>query len=160
MIFDINVNKLIKWLVPHFLNKVKHLAWLQVLLFPVAWLYSEFLIYRDDKLNEATINSQVNRLTEALRHKFLDNTIYIIHITDYINQAFIYLELEGAFLEYDYLASENHVPVDYDFTQAEYDSQYDFIVRIPVALVGQTDVITAFVNKYKFSSKRFIVETF
>lgn len=160
MIFGIGINKLIKWLVPHFLVKPKHIAWLQTLLSPILSLYSNFLGYRDTKLYDATVNSQVNRLTLALRDGFNDNTIYILHLGDYLDQAFIYLEIEGATPEFDYLAIEAHTPVDYDFLQAEYDNQYDFIVRIPVAIAAQTEAIRAFVNKYKFSSKRFIIQTF
>lgn len=160
MRYDIDFNKLIKWLVPHFLAKPKHLAWLTTLLFPLVWLYEQFLGYRSDKLYDATINSQVNRLTHALRREFSDNTIYIIHYADYLDQAFIFLELEGATPEYDYLDIEAHTPVDYDFTSSEYDNEQDFIVRIPVALTSQSAAVAQFVNKYKFSSKRFKVETF
>lgn len=160
MNFNIDINKLIFWLMPHFLTKPKHLVWLQTLLFPLSWLYAQFLQYRAQKLYDATINSQVNRLTHALRSKFNDQTIYIIHLSDYIDQAFIFLEIEGATPEYDYLAIEGHIPVDYDFTQAEYDSEVDFIVRIPLAMVAQSEAVKAFVNLYKFSSKRFKIETF
>ncbi len=160
MRYDIDFNKLIKWLVPNFLAKPKHLAWLTALLFPLVWLYEQFLGYRSDKLYDATINSQVNRLTHALRREFSDNTIYIIHYADYLDQAFIFLELEGATPEYDYLAIEAHTLVDYDFTSSEYDNEQDFIVRIPIDLTSQSAAVAQFVNKYKFSSKRFKVETF
>lgn len=160
MIFGIEINKLIKWLIPHFLYKPKHKAWLETLLSAVAWLYAQFLIYRDEKLYEATTNSQVSRLTHALIRKFGDDRIYIIHPDDFLDQAYIYLEIEGATPEWDWLAEEEHTPVDYDFLAAEYDNQYDFIVRIPAEIAGQAELIRAFVNKYKFSSKIFNVETF
>lgn len=158
MIFGIDINKLIQWLTPHFLNRQKHIAWLQVLLFPVVWLHAQFLLFRAAKLKEATINSQVHRFTRALRDQFGSEEIFIIHFGDYLAQAFIYLEIEGAFLEFDYLDAENHVPVDYDATQAEYDNEYDFIVRISASLTGQQEAIAAFVNKYKLAGKRFKIE--
>ncbi|WP_443937105.1 hypothetical protein [Pedobacter sp. MW01-1-1] len=160
MNFNIDFNKLITWLVPHFLVKPNHLAWLKTLLFPVVWLYSEFLAYRAEKLYDATINSQVNRLTHALRKRFNNQSIYIIHLSDYTDQAFIFLEIEGATLEYDYLAMEGHTPLDYDFLQAEYDNEVDFIVRIPIGMAALSEEVKAFVNLYKFSSKRFKIETF
>lgn len=158
MIFEIDLNKIIRWLTPHFLDKPKHRAWLQTLMFPIVWLYAQFLDYRSSKFRESTINSQVNRLTQALRERFGSDLIEILHFSDYLNQAFIYLELEGSVLEYDYLAIEGHVPVDYDFLQAEYDNQFDFVVRIPASLTIEQDSITAFVNKYKLVSKRFKIE--
>src|SRR3989339_480346 len=103
MIFGIDINKLIQQLTPHFLNKPKQIAWLQVLLYPLVWLYSEFLTYRTAKLKEATINSQVIRFRRALRDRFENESIEIIHPEDYLSQAFIYLEIEGATIEYDYL---------------------------------------------------------
>lgn len=158
--FNANFNTLIKWLVPHYLFKPKQMAWLNALLSPLVWLFDAFTKYREQKLYDATINSQVIRLTKALRDKFNDQSIYIIHLTDYLDQAFIYLEIEGATVEYDYTDAEAHTPLDYDFIQAEYDAEFDFVVRIPVALVSATPEVKAFVNKYRFSSKRFIIETF
>ena len=160
MIFNINFNKLIKWLLPHFLNKTKQIAWLSALLYPIVWLHAQYLIYRDQKLSDATINSQVIRLTKALRDKFSNLGIYILHFSDYLDQAFIYLRIEGATIEYDYIQLDNHSPADYDFLSAEYDNQYDFIVRIPVGMALKADQVNAFVQLYKFSSKRFKIETF
>lgn len=160
MNYDIDFNKVIRWLVPHFLNKPKHIAWLTTLLTPLVWLYDQFLIYRSQKLYDATINSTVNRLTHALRQKFANNTIYIIHYSDYLDQAFIFLQIEGATPEFDYLVSDAHTPLTYDFTSSEYDNEQDFIVRIPISLASQASTVAAFVNLYKFSSKRFKVETF
>jgi len=158
MIFGIDINKMVKWLMPHFLFKPVHYAWLKLLLFPMTWTYSQFLVYRLDKLKEATINSQVNRLRLALRERFGSDLIDIIHFSDYLNQAYIYLEIEGATLEYDYLEMENHQPVDYDYLTEEYDQEFDFVVRIPQSLAAQWESIIAFVNKYKLVGKRFTLE--
>lgn len=158
--FDIDLNKLVKQLMPHFLFKPKHYAWLTVLLFPIIWLYSEFLTYRTEKLREATINSQVNRLTLALQEEFNNDGIYIIHPGAYLDQAFIYLEIEGATPEFDYLAIEEHEPVDYDALQAEYDGETDFTVRVPSALTAQQARIKLFVDKFRFFGKRFKIEIY
>jgi len=155
-----NINKTIKQLLPYFLVKPKQLAWLQVLLYPLVWLYANFLTYRAAQLKNATVNSTVIRFTRALRDEFADETIYIFHPEEILDQAFIYLAVEGAILEYDYLASENHVPVDYDYTVIEYNSNYDFIVRIPVALASRADEVMAYVKKYAFFGLHYTVETF
>lgn len=158
--FNIDINKLVKWLMPHYLFKPKHYAWLKVLVAPLVWLYDQFLIYRAAKLREATINSQVNRFTQALQETFSNAGIYILHPGVYLDQAFIYLEIEGATPEFDYLAIDAHTPVDYDALQSEYDVETDFIVRVPVALTSMQDQITAFVNKYKYYGKRFKIELY
>jgi hypothetical protein len=158
--FNIDLNKIIRWLMPHYLVKPKHIAWLTVLLSPVVWLYAQFLTYRDAKLLEATINSQVNRFNLALQQTFGNNGIFILHPSAFLTQNYIYLELEGATPEFDYLAIDAHTPVDYDFLQLEYDSEIDFIVRVPTALASMQDVIAAFVNKYKFYDKRFRIELY
>lgn len=158
--FNIDINKLVKWLLPHYLNKPKHYAWLKVLTSPLVWLYDQFLIYRSAKLREVTINSQVNRFTQALQYTFNNAGIYILHPRVYLNQAFIYLEIEGATPEFDYLYIEAHTPVDYDYLQSEYDAEIDFIVRVPSALAALQDQISAFVNKYKYYGKRFKIELY
>lgn len=155
-----DVKKMIRWLMPFFLIKPKHLAWLETLLLPVETMYVDFLVYREQQLKEATITSETNRLTRALRDKFLNETIYILHPDDYLDQAFIYLESEGASPEFDYLDEENHAPLTFDFLDEEYNSQFDFIVRIPDILAGNTDAIRAFVKKYIFSGITFTIETF
>ncbi|MEB0302401.1 hypothetical protein [Mucilaginibacter sp. 5C4] len=155
-----DVKKMIRWLMPFFLIKPKHLAWLETLLLPVKLMYDDFLVYKDQQLREATITSETNRLTRALRDKFLDETIYIIHPDDYLEQSFIYLESEGASPEFDYLDEENHQPYTFDYLDEEFNSQYDFIVRIPEILIGNADAIRAFVKKYIFSGITFTIETF
>ncbi len=155
-----DVKKMIRWLMPFFLIKPKHLAWLETLLIPVKTLYANFLVYRQQQLREVTITSEVNRLTRGLRDEFLDETIYIIHPDDYLEQSFIYLEREGATPEFDYLDSEDHQPYAFDYLDEEFNSQYDFIIRIPEYLIGKSDAIRAFVKKYIFSGITFTIETF
>lgn len=158
MIPNIDLNKIVKWLTPHFLWKPKQIAWLTVLLSPLLWLYDQFLVYRLDKLKEATTNSQVIRLTRALRDNFSNEEIVILHFSDYINQAFEYLEIEGSFNEFDYLSSDGHLPDEFDFFDNEYDAQTDFVVRIPGIIENKKDAIAAFVNKYVLAGKRFKIE--
>jgi hypothetical protein len=159
--YSFDINKMIVRLMPEFLIKPIHLAWLKVLNAPLKQRYADFLIYRQQHLADATINSSVNRLTQALWDKF-DSTqsIYLLQSTDYLDEAFIYLESDGATPAYDYLISDNVEPYDYDFLNTEYNSNYNFIVRIPVALVAQTNAIYNFVATYVFSGITFTVQTF
>ena len=146
---------------PYFLVKPIHYAWLVTLLAPVKNRYADFLAYRQQILMDATIDSSVNRLTQALWDKFdVTNSIYLMQNTVFQDEAFIYLESDGATPQYVYLESDAHEPYTYIYLDAEYNSNYNFIVRIPVALVDQTAAIYAFVKKYVFSGISFTIETF
>jgi len=121
--FSFDINKMIKWLMPSFLYQPIHYAWLQVLLAPMVNQYTAFLAYMQLQLKNATIDSSVNRLTQALWDNF-DSTY------------------------------------DYDFLADELNSTYNFTVWIPIALVGDTTLINAFVSKYVFSGITFQILTF
>jgi hypothetical protein len=159
--YSFDINKMIRWLMPYFLVKPTHYAWLQTLLVRVKNQYADFLIYRDQQLANATIDSSVNRLTQALWDTY-DSTqsIYILHPGDYRDENFIYLEMEGETPGYDYLESDGHTPFDYDYLVAEYGSGHDFIVMIPVILAGSTELIRAFVKRYVFFGISFTIKTF
>lgn len=146
---------------PYFLVKPKHYAWLITLLAPVKNRYADFLTYRNEQLKNATINSSVNRLTQALWDKFdSTNAIYLLQNNPFEHGAFIYLESDGASPSYDYLESDAHTPDEFDYLDSDYNANYNFIVRIPVALVGDTAAIYAFVKKYVFAGITFTIETF
>ena len=146
---------------PYFLVKPIHYAWLQTLLVPMKNRYAAFLTYRQQQLADATIDSSVNRLTKALWDKF-DSTesIYILQNDDYQDEPFIYLESDGATPAYDYLESENHIPQEFDYLEGELNSNVNFIIRIPVAIEGQYELIYAFVKRYVYSGITFTIETF
>ena len=159
--YSFDIRKMIRWLMPYFLYKPKHYAWLQVLLAPVINQYNAFLAYRQLQLANATINSSVNRLTQALWDNF-DSTqsIYLVQNENFQDEAYIYLESDGVTPEYDYLESEDHEPAVYDYLESELFTNVNFIVRIPVAIVADSELIYAFVKKYVFSGITFTIETF
>lgn len=159
--FTFDIDKMIRWLMPFFLFQPVHYAWLQTLLVTVKTTYTEFMAFRALMLANATINSQVNRLTQALWDNF-DSThaIYLQQNADAFQQSFIYLATEGATPEYDYLISENHTPVEYDYLDSEYSADVNFIVWIPVAIAASEAQIYAFVKRYVFSGITFSIQTF
>jgi len=158
--YSFDVNKLVRRLVPYFLLRPVQVAWIETILSPIQSLHSDFLAYRLSQLKSATITSESNRLTKGLQDYFNDNTIYIIHNTDYLDEAFVYLQNEGATPDYDYTNAEAHTPVVYDFVQAEYGVQIDFIVRIPLSMASLSNAVYAFVKKYVFTGINFKIETF
>jgi len=159
--YSFDINKMIRSLMPFFLIQPIHYAWIQTLLVTIKNRYADFLVFRQQMLADATINSSVNRLTKALWDKF-DNTnsIYILQNTASLEEAYIYLDSEGATPTFDYLESEDHEPFDYDFLDSEFNGDYNFIVRIPVAIASSSTAIYAFVSRYVFSGITFTIETF
>lgn len=157
--YRFDVFKTIRQLMPYFLIKPVHYAWLKTLLVSVKNRHAEFLIYKQLQLANATVNSSVNRLTQALWDNFDDtHTIYILQNTNFQDEPFIYLESDGVTPAYDYLESESHTPDEFDYLDGELTSNYNFIVRIPSALTGQQELIYAFVKKYVFSGITFTIE--
>jgi len=146
---------------PSLLVKPIHYAWLKTLLVSINNTYAQFVVFINQQLADATIDSSVNRLTKALNDKFdPTGSIYLLQNDDYLAESFIYLETDTASPEYDYLESEDHEPADYDYLDDEYSHDYNFIVRIPVAIADKSAQINRFVGRYVFSGIKYTVETF
>jgi hypothetical protein len=158
MNYSLNIPKLVNDYLRPIFSKPVTTAWLNALLYPLIQKHDDFLAFKAQMDAEVTITCQVNRLRQALRDKFLDDTIEIIHPGDYLANAYIYLSAEPRPDEYDYLLSEDHTPVEYDYLQGEYDAEVDYIVRIPSTLSAMYEAIYAFVNRYNFTGRRFAVE--
>lgn len=157
MNYTFNILKLVKDYLGIF-NKPKIRAYTEALLHPVEDLHNGFLTFRVKMLSDVTITSEVNRLRKALRDKYQDQTIQIIHPGDYLLRAFIYLRDEPHPERYDYTREEAHTPVEFDFLREEFDASVDFIVRIPISLITQADDIYNFVARYQLASIKFKVE--
>lgn len=160
MKYTINFDKLIdQWLRPLYIGKPKVRALIAALVYPARAQHAAFLAFKAKTDQEITITIQVNRMRQALRDKFGDSTIDIVHPGDYLAEAYIYLLSEPHPDEWDYQLSEDHQPIEYDYLAGEYSSQLDYIVTIPASLAAQALQIYAFVNTYNFSSRRFAVQT-
>jgi hypothetical protein len=157
--YTFDIDKMIRWLIPFFLFQPVHYAWLQTLLVSVKSNYVDFMAFRAQMLADATINSQVNRLTKALWDKF-DNTqtIYLQQNAGVFEQTFIYLESEGATIQYDYIESEGHTPEEFDYLDSEYTADVNFVVWIPAAIGDNQAAIYAFVKRYIFSGITFSIQ--
>jgi hypothetical protein len=135
------------------------MAWINAMLWCIGQRHDQFLAFKAQMDAEVTITIQVNRFRKALRDKYNDQTIEIIHPGGYLDKTYIFLSTENHPAEFDYLEAENHVPVEYDFLQGEYDLQVDYIVLIPASLLPQYDDIYAFVSRYNLTSRRFAIQT-
>ena len=159
--YSFDVVKMIRWLLPFFLLKPIHLAWLKTLHVSLKNRYADFLSYRALTLANATINSSVNRLTQALWDNF-DPTqaTYLLQNPSFHQAAFIYLHDEYPTPAFDYLSIEK-LNTEFDYlTSEESLLGYNFVVRIPLAIAAKTNAIYAFVKRYIFSSITFTVQTF
>ncbi len=146
---------------PAFLFQPVHYAWLQTITIPFANIYAQFVAFKQQALSDATIDSTVIRLTKALNDKFdPTGSIYLLQNANYLEQNFIYLEADAATPAFDYLESEDHQPYDFDYLDGEYSTDFDFIVRIPVAIAAKSAQIHKFVGQYAFSGLIYTVETF
>lgn len=160
MRYSFNINKLIELILAKMFHRPKHLAWLKAALKPLDTTYGQLMIFRTNKLSEATINSSVNRFTKALNDKFNSTGIYLVHQLDYVDNAFEFLEDEPHFSEYDFVSEETADPQDYDYLDDEYDPDFDFIVRVPAALILRKNEISAFVARYTMAGRRFTIELY
>lgn len=158
--YSFDINKAISQLTPWFLRKPVINGFAQCLCAPVALMYTQFLADRQTFLRNATIDSTVIRLTQALHDEFNDTSIYLLHPTDTADESFIYLRQDNSVPEFEYLGADAHTPVEYVDVSDIYTTKIDFTVRIPAAMAAQSNQVAAFVKQYVFSSINFNIETF
>jgi hypothetical protein len=151
----INFNAFVTWLLPSFLRKRSHIAWLLVLIKPGRDVYTWLRRYRDNTLWRATINGQVNRLRQALRQHFASNQIQIVHPTNLQQRVYIYQASEQQVPTYIYRWFEGQRP--YIYQASELTLTFDFIVVIPPGLIPRADEIYAFVNYYRPAGRSFAI---
>lgn len=153
--FNLDINKLVLWLIPAFLRKPVMYAWLKTLCFPLIQVYNQFSIKRTDNLYKIAHNSQVFNMEQVLNDRF-DNAERRIYITDGLtkDRTYIYTPNE---LKPVYLGDISIWNSD-DYA----DTGVDFIAWIPTA-AGVTDQdlieMKAQVNFYKLAGKRYRIYT-
>lgn len=147
--FNLDINKLILWILPAFKRKPVMYAWIQALCFPLIQVYNQFTINRVSNLYKLSHNGQVFSLENVLNDRF-DNVLRRIYITDGFTKDRIYIftpnELKPKFL--------GTIPL---FNKDDYgDTGVDFIVWIPIGIAGQNIIeMNAQINFYKLAAKRF-----
>jgi hypothetical protein len=158
-VYIIDYAKLVLWLLPGYLRQTKTIAWLNVAVSPVVYLYQQFVLFRKNKLYEISITPQVCRLETLLNDKF-DFTQRRIYIDDAPERGPEYFykepELQPVFL---YRESEA-LPV-YFHTESE-GAEYgdDFIVYVPLTLVFDNAEMRSLVKKFKLPGMKFKIQTF
>lgn len=150
--YDIDFDKLLKWLQPVFMRRPKWLAMLRCLAYPLSIIHASFLAFRDNIIYILSHDSTVYSIENVLNDRF-DNSARRIYITDGFTKSRLYLytraESKPLYLN----------PAKPLYNRADYaDTGVDFIVWVPtVVTVSAQDLIelTALVNRYKLAGKRF-----
>lgn len=148
--FNLDINKLIVWILPSFKRKPVMYAWLKACCFPLIQVYNQFTINRESNLYKLAHNGQVYSMENVLNDRF-DNDLRRIYITDGFTKDRLYIytpaENKPLFLKKVFIYNSD----DYADTGA------DFIVWIPSEIKTNQNLIEikALVDYYKLASKRY-----
>lgn len=156
--FVLNIENNTKQVLQPQLVKSPWIAWLKTLLFPLSYSYTQFVNHRNSVNYNLTINSQVNRLQKALRDKFEIAGINIITIEDSITESYMYTlaEEQNQSLVIHTILEEIDMAAIY--TDVELNNEIDFIVEVPEGNESKESQIKAFVDRYKYAGKKFIIQ--
>jgi len=157
-VFQINFKKLaVEWL-PTFLRKSLFNAFVLVLISPLEALYIEFLRARKQNLIRITTTCQKFSMQKRLNDYFdpLERRIQIVKAVLF-DGVYLYTEAEDdqwkTKTQWLYIDS---FPV-YLYTEAELNSDYDFIVKIPATGINQLQ-LRAEIEYYMLQSKNYKIE--
>ena len=152
----IDWNKFTRWLVPSYLKKERHLAWLQVMLTPIKTLHTSFVAFRAISQRQAAISNQTAVLEDELNVLMGLERGQIVIRNQVYQKAGSYkyfLSENSSIKKYRYFLSEN-APPTYAYTLAEQQSnEADFIIYVPAGL--DISKVSAFIDKYKLPDKTY-----
>ena len=156
-IFNINFKKLaIEWL-PTFLRNPFWIAFLLVLIIPLESLYNEFLRARKQNLIRINTTCQKFSMQKRLNDLFdpLERRIEIVKAVLF-DGTYLYTEAEDdqwrTKTQWLYIDS---LPI-YLYTEAELNSEFDFIVKVPGGLNELQ--LRAEIEYYMLQSKNYRIE--
>lgn len=156
-IFNINFKKLaIEWM-PTFLRNPFWIAFVLVLIVPLESLYNEFLRVRKQNLIRINITCQKFSMQKRLNDLFdpLERRIEIVKAVLF-EGTYLYTEAEDdqwrTKTQWLYIDS---LPI-YLYTEAELNSEFDFIVKVPAGLNELQ--LRAEIEYYMLQSKNYKIE--
>lgn len=157
-IFNINFKKLaVEWM-PTFMRNPFWIAFVVVLIFPLEALYIEFLRARKQNLIRMNTTCQKFSMQKRLNDYFdpLERRIEIVKAVLF-DGTYLYTEAEDdqwrTKTQWLYIDS---LPI-YLYTEAELNSDYDFIVKIPNTGINQLQ-LRAEIEYYMLQSKNYRIE--
>lgn len=156
----LNFYKLVQLLLPTFLRKEKHTAFLNCLVKPVEKLHKETLykmqhdgrtIYLEKLLNEYfAIPGYTPKDHEITKRVYIEDIAQEPRLYIYQNE-----ELEELFLNDDDVNDFNDV-----FIEEENRASYSWIIFIPVAIVFDEIKVRAFVDEFRFIGRKYKIQTY
>lgn len=156
-LFEVDLPKLVRLLVPPRMRKMKHVAWLQALTNPVNYLYQQFRRNRDANLYRLYITPQVVYMEKLLNDRY-DISGRRIRIKDALVYDAEYLYQEQELKPVYIYREEENKPV-YLFTDDEIGSDsVDFFVLVPSDLTFNENEMTALIDNYKLAGKRYKIQ--
>ncbi|MCG8310740.1 MAG: hypothetical protein MI975_25345 [Cytophagales bacterium] len=151
--YFVDVEKLIRRLMPPILRRPKQTSWLKALLAPLKSLNDQLLSFVTNSRYLANVSGQTLSLESYLNDQF-DNElrrIKIIHEAE--DSEFDYFASEGQAFDYDYYASEGASDRYMKYAGESITAiASDFQVLAPLAVNGQDAQIKANIEKYKIAA--------
>lgn len=145
-------------LLPSLLRKPKLRAWLLALLAPLRQLYTTFLLYAEATRIELSYNSQTIVLEGALNDQF-DPLLRRIRIDNSDTELvpFYVNFVSEQQPEKPVLFAAEAPPWLYCYSYAEFSTQTDFTVRVPVQLRNpqRTDQLNARIRRFKLATRHY-----
>lgn len=158
--FDINVNRIIKRFMPHFLRKPVMIDYLSGAAKALKDVNNLFVTLRDETLLKLSYTGQTIYLERLLNDNY-DPTLRGIYIDNTNVQGFNYVRnvIENAPAFYVNNKVEAATP-DYFDNIAEVEASIHFIVNVPVAVVFDSIDLNDDVRRYAQAGKTWSVVTF
>lgn len=138
---------------------------LRAILAPVKLLIEDFTVYRKDVLFKVGYSCQQRSLASLLNQIFKEDigvkTFLIITEADIKPKYFAPKASDASGLTdsiYAGLSSEPTISEFYAGFGEEYNQLHDFIVFAPIEVINRESEIRAWVNYYRFASKKFTIQ--
>lgn len=157
--FNIDFFKLIIWLIPKRLRKTNVTIIFQACIFPLLYVHDRLIKYRDAKLYELKITSQVCYLERLLNDRY-DYTQRRIYITDaaWHLPLFLYQEDE---LKPVFLFKETETKPVPLFTEGESGAVLnDFVVMVPASVSYSEIEMRSLIDRFKLFGTKYTIQTF
>jgi hypothetical protein len=156
-IFNIDYNRLVRWLIPPALRQENTIAWLRALVKPSVIVYHSFRRYRRQKLYELMITGQVCYLERLLNDKY-DYTLRRIRIVDSVDRSPVVFYQEDEQKPVVFY-QEGEGPEVVFYTEGEAGNlRDDFIIEVPLSIVFITNEMIELVKIFKLAGTIFSIQ--
>jgi len=157
--YNDNISNNLKLILAPLKRKLSILAFLAPPLKPLINLWQSFQSYSNAVSEKININYQVISLEYGLNKKFNSGNpgIYISDAYS-LDQKFVWRKIENRKV-YIYRKADNKAS-NYFYTRADYLSDNEFIINVPVTLIFNNNEMIAYVNQYKVAGFRFKIVTY